>query len=245
MPDLSIVVPTYNERDNIEILIRRIADAFKGIDYEVVVVDDRSPDGTGEVVLSLAKAGYPVRLVTKDKKEGIGAALRTGYLACATPIIASTDADLSFDPKDLKCLYDAVRLGTDLVCGTRHSKGSFYETPSRVIWIKHAVSLMGNRVLGMCTGIPLDDFTANFRVFTRDAWESIETQENTNALLFEMILKAYVKGYSVGQIPVAFHDRRYGSSKLKLSLEAPKFLRKLLVFLWRHHPELWRRYRAR
>jgi dolichol-phosphate mannosyltransferase len=241
MPELSVVIPTYNEKDNIGILIRNIAEALAGITYEIVVVDDRSPDGTGEVVQALAQAGQPVRLITKEQKEGIGAALRVGYQACTTPIIASTDADLSFDAKDLRRLYEAVRGGRDLVTGTRHSTDSFYETPNRAIWIKHLVSFLGNRTLRTLTGIPLDDFTANFRAFTKQTWNAIETQENTNSLLFEMILKAYVKGYSVGQIPVAFHDRRYGASKLRLSLEAPKFFMKLLAYLWQYRRELWQR----
>ncbi|MEX2054719.1 MAG: glycosyltransferase [Candidatus Andersenbacteria bacterium] len=241
MPELSVVIPTYNEKDNIGLLIAKIAEALQGIDYEIVVVDDRSPDGTGEVVEKLARTGQPVRLITKPQKEGIGAALRLGYKSCTTPIIASTDADLSFDPQDLHRLYEAVRAGQDLVTGTRHSKNSFYETPNRAIWTKHLVSLVGNRTLRTLTGIPLDDFTANFRAFTKTVWDAIETEENTNSLLFEMILKAYVKGYSVAQIPVAFHDRRFGSSKLRLSLEAPKFFVKLVKYLWRYHRVLLRR----
>lgn len=243
MPELSIVIPTYNEKDNIGRLVNNIAVALTDISYEIIVVDDRSPDGTGQVVQRLAATGHPIRLITKDQKEGIGAALRVGYQACRTPIIASTDADLSFDAHDLRRLYEAVQAGQDMVTGTRHSPHSFYETPNRAIWTKHLVSLLGNRTLRTLTGIPLDDFTANFRVFTKQVWDTIDTEENTNSLLFEMILKAYVKGYSVGQVPVAFHDRLYGSSKLRLSLEAPKFFVKLLKYLWRYRRELFHRHR--
>jgi dolichol-phosphate mannosyltransferase len=238
MAELSIVIPTYNEKDNISILIQNIAEALAGIRYEIVVVDDQSPDGTGRIVQRLARMNHPVRLITKEKKEGIGAALRVGYEACTTPIIASLDADLSFNARDLKRLYDGVQAGQDLVTGTRHSPGSFYETPNRAIWVKHFVSLTGNRTLRALTGIPLDDFTANVRAFTRRLWMTIETQEKTNSLLFEMILKAHLKGYSIGQIPVTFYNRRAGVSKLRLSLEAPKFLGKLCTYLWRYRREL-------
>lgn len=241
MPELSIVIPTYNEKDNIGILIQNIAEALQGIAYEVVVVDDRSPDGTGEVVLALVRQGQPVRLLSKEKKEGIGAALRAGYQSCTTPIIASTDADLSFNARDLRKLYEQVKSGYDLVVGTRHSQGSFYETPNRTIWFKHLVSLAGNRTLRALTGIPLDDFSGNFRAFTKRAWDAIDTHENTNSLLFEMILKAYVKGCKVQQIPVAFHDRRYGASKLRLSWEAPKFFMKLMKYLWQYRIPLLKR----
>ncbi len=241
MFELSIVIPTYNEKDNIRILVDAIAEAFRGVSYEVVVVDDMSPDGTGDVVRQMETEGKPVRLLAKQKKEGMGAALRAGYQSCNTPLLASSDADLSFDPKDLRKLYEAVKGGNDLVVGSRHSRGSFYETPNRTIWTKHLVSLLGNITLRTLTGIPLQDFSGNFRVFTKRMWDAIETKENTNTLLFEMILKAYVQGFTVAQIPVAFHDRRYGASKLKLSWEAPKFLIKLVAYLWQFRAPLLKR----
>lgn len=243
MLELSIVIPTYNEKDNIGILIPAIAEALSGITYEIVVVDDSSPDGTGIIVQNMASTGYPVRLITKRKKEGIGAALRVGYEACHSRLIASTDADLSFDPLDLKRLYEAAQSGLDFIVGTRHSHGSFYETPTFTIWVKHIVSLIGNRVLRSITGIPLDDFTGNFRIFKRQVWKTIHTQETTNSLLFEMILKTYVQGHAIGQIPVAFHDRRYGASKLRLSFEVSKYFRKLLRYLWQYRFELVHRSR--
>lgn len=241
MFELSIVIPTYNEKKNIQILVPAIAKALAGIAYEIVVVDDSSPDGTGQAVEHLAATGQPIRLITKKQKEGIGAALRVGYDACQTPLIASTDADLSYDTHDLRRLYETLKSGVDLVTGTRHSQNSFYETPNHAIWVKHTVSTLGNRMLRLVSGIPLDDFTANFRAFRKEMWDAIETTENTNTLLFEMILKAYVKGYIVSQIPISFHDRRYGTSKLRLSLEAPKFLLKFVRYIGRYRQELFRR----
>lgn len=241
IPELSVVIPTYNEKENISPLIQQIEAALQGISLEIIVVDDLSPDGTGNIVSSLAAQGHPVRLISKPKKEGIGAALRVGYQACQTPIIASTDADLSFDPKDLRRLYEKIKGGLDLVVGTRHSKGSYYETPNRTIWIKHLISAAGNITLRTLTGIPLDDFSGNFRAFTRETWNRIETTDNTNSLLFEMIVKAYVKGCKVGQIPVAFRDRRYGASKLRLSIEAPKFFLKLLGYIKQFYRPLLKR----
>lgn len=241
MPELSVVIPTYNEKENIAILVSNITDALAGISYEIIVVDDQSPDGTGEAVATLTRAGYPIRLLTKEKKEGIGAALRHGYESCSAPIIASIDADLSFNAQDLRRLHHAIESGHDMVIGTRHSKHSFYETPNRSIWTKYIVSLGGNRVLRTLTGIPVDDFTVNFRAFTKKAWQTIETHENTNFLLFEMILKAHVKNCQITQIPVSFHDRRYGTSKLKLSWEIPKFFSRLIRHLYQHRRELARK----
>lgn len=241
MAELSIVIPTYNEKENIGILIKAIVNALMSLSIEIVVVDDSSPDGTGKVVEALAKDGLPVRLITRNKKEGIGAALRSGYQACSSPLIASSDADLSFNPDDLMRLYNSVKSGYDFVVGTRHSTGSFYETPNQTIWIKHLVSFLGNKVLRGLTGIPIDDFTGNFRMFKKGVWDAIDTHDTTNSLLFEMILKSYVKGYKVGQIPVTFHDRRHGKSKLRLSFEVFKFFKKLVGYLWKYRSELLRR----
>jgi dolichol-phosphate mannosyltransferase len=240
-PTISLVLPTYDERENVEILIPQVAEVFDGEPYEIVVVDDRSPDGTGDAVLRLAASGHPARLVTKERREGIGAALRLGYTESRGDLIASMDADLSFDPADLLRLVACVRDGADLVVGTRHGARSSYEAPTREIRVKRLVSMVGNRILRAVTGIPLTDFSGNFRALRRDVWNAIETTENTNALLFEMILKTYVRGFALAEVPVTFHDRRYGRSKLRLGREIPRFLRSFLRHVWRHREELRRR----
>ncbi|TSC72482.1 MAG: glycosyl transferase family protein [Parcubacteria group bacterium Gr01-1014_38] len=236
--ELSLVIPTYNERENIARLVPAVADALHGLSYEIVIVDDRSPDGTGALAQALCDAGYPVRLVTKERKEGIGAALRVGYDESRGKVIASMDADLSFDPWDLLRLYARIREGYHLVVGSRHIAGSVYEASNRQIWIKRFVSRLGNRIVRTITGIPIGDFSANFRFMRRETWHAIATTEKTNALLFEMILLAYVRGYAVSEVPVAFHDRRFGGSKLRLTREIPKFLRAFARHVWRHHAAL-------
>lgn len=244
-PQLSLVLPTYEERENIERLLPAVATVLTGLTYEIVVVDDRSPDGTGEAVLRFAGRGYPARLVSKERKEGIGAALRVGYTESRGAVILSMDADLSFEPTDLLRLYDRIQQGADLVVGTRHSAASAYDAPTRAVRIKRMVSAGGNRLLGALSGIPLTDFSGNFRAMRRDVWQAIDTTENTNTLLFEMILKAYIKGFVVAEVPVRFADRRYGASKLQLSREAPKFLRRFSHYVWQYRRELGRRRRGR
>jgi dolichol-phosphate mannosyltransferase len=240
-PQLSLVLPTYEERENIERLIPQICSVLQGLSYEIVVVDDRSPDGTADAVLRFRDQGYPVRLVSKERKEGIGAALRVGYCEGRGEVLLSMDADLSFDPADLLRLLACIEQGAHLVVGTRHGAGSAYLAPTRDIRVKRFVSAAGNRLLRAITGIPLTDFSGNFRALRRDVWDAIETTENTNALLFEMILKAYLKGFVVAEVPVSFGDRRYGTSKLRLSREAPRFLRRFSRDIWRYRHELRRR----
>lgn len=235
---LSVVIPTYKEKENILILVPELSQVLTGISHEIIVVDDHSPDGTGEAVQALAGAGHSVRLIDKEKKEGIGAALRVGYAAAQGQWIASMDADLSFETKDLVRMMEKIKEGADLVTGNRHCQTDLYEARKFSTQVKHGVSLAGNKVLKFSTGIPLGDYSANFRMIKHEVWHKIQTQENTNTLLFEMILKCWIGGFVIEEIPVIFRDRRLGQSKLKLSIEAPKFLWKLLSYLFRYRKEL-------
>ena len=235
------MIPTYNERENIEHLLPQACAALADRRYEILVVDDQSPDGTGDAVRAFAAGGHPVHLIAKARKEGIGAALRVGYNAEPGPGIVSSDADLSFDPADLPRLLARLEEGADLVVGTRHGHGGGYESPTVETRIKYCLSAGGNWILRTATGIPLTDFSGNFRAIRRDVWDAIETVENTNTLLFEMILKAYVKGYRVAEVPVVFRDRKFGVSKLQMSREAPRFLRRFWRFIWQHRHDLRRR----
>jgi glycosyltransferase involved in cell wall biosynthesis len=243
-PDVSLVLPTYNERDNVEQLLPVVLDVLAARPHEVIVVDDGSPDGTADAVRDFIAQGLPVRLVSRPRREGIGAALRAGYAACRGRVIASMDADQSFDPHDLPRLLARLDAGADLVVGTRHALGGSYDAPTLKTRTKRLLSGAGNRLLRSVTGIPLTDYSGNFRVFRREVWDAIETAESTNALLFEVILEAYVKGFVVAEIPVAFRERRFGVSKLHISREAPRFLRRFWRLVRRHRDDIRRR-RAR
>jgi dolichol-phosphate mannosyltransferase len=219
--ELSIVIPTYNEVENMRRLIPYLSTTFKEISHEMIVVDDQSTDGTPEAILELAKAGHSVRLISKEKKEGIGAALRVGYDQSNGSFIASMDADLSFKPEDLKVMFQKIRSGrAGLVLGNRHSRQSFYEAVKPSVRIKRWVSSKGNWFLRTVTRIPIGDFSANFRLIRKEAWQ---------------------KGYEIDQVPVSFIDRRFGKSKLNLFIEIPKFLFKLWGYLIRYGPYLYGR----
>ncbi|HAM36862.1 MAG TPA: dolichol-phosphate mannosyltransferase [Elusimicrobia bacterium] len=230
---VSVVVPTYNERDNIGPLLRQLDRALAGRQRDFIVVDDLSPDGTGDAVRELAREIANVRLVTKARKEGIGAALRCGYDLARHEVIASTDADLSFSPADMPRLLERIEAGADLALGCRHMRGGGYETPSWRTWLKFAVSRLGNRLVRRATGLDIRDYSANFRAIRRAVWAAIETRDNTNSLLLEMILKVRKRGFRIDEVPVSFADRVRGESKLNLWIEAPKFAFKLLRHLGR------------
>ncbi len=233
-PSLSIVLPTYNEKDNIKILIPEIKKTFEHINHEIIVVDDSSPDGTARVSEELNEKYGNIRVIVREKKEGIGAAIREGYNNANNSIILSSDADLSFLLSDTYRLYEKIQEGYDFVWGSKYSKGSFYEPTTLEARIKKWVSKNGNRIFRFTTGIKTSDFTANLRAIRKDVWRQIRTQEKTNTFLMEMILKCKYGGFKVTEIPVTFNARVYGESKMNLGIEAPKFLIKMVIYVLKY-----------
>ncbi|MBI2658926.1 glycosyltransferase [Candidatus Woesearchaeota archaeon] len=232
--ELSVIIPTYNEKKNVGILIPRIEQLFYKRyrnDFEIIVVDDKSPDGTAESIIKLNNAYGNIRLITKKKKEGIGSALKEGYSNARGSLILSTDADLSFDVRDMLRLLTAIKKGRDLVVGSRHRAGGFYEKPNIKTKIKGFISKYGNMMTRILTNIDINDFSANFRIIRRNVWKKLKVADNANSILLEMILKAKYKGYKVAEVPVMFIDRKYGKSKLSLIKEMPKFLMRLVYYI--------------
>lgn len=227
---LSIVLPTYNERENIRLLIPEIKKTLADFEHEILVVDDSSPDGTGDAVKELDRVYGNVKLINKKKKEGIGAALRVGYNAARNEIILSSDVDLSYPVPSMLELINEINSGFDLVVGSRHLNKKDYERNTFGVKIKNFISFYGNKLVRFITGVPVHDFSANFRAIRKNTWQAINTQDKTNSILMEMIVKTHYHGFKVKEIPVTFKDRVHGQSKLKLGREAPKFLLKTLRY---------------
>lgn len=230
---VSIVLPTYNEKKNIEILIPQIEEGFKDIEHEIIVVDDSSPDGTADAARKLNKEYGNIFVVLRPKLEGIGAALRDGYDVAQMDIILSSDSDLSFSVTDMLRLVSKIQEGFDMVVGSRHMGGDMYEMKKSATRRKGFISKFGNIVNKTFTGVNIHDFTANFRATRREVWQAIKTRDKTNFILAEMIILAYYLGHSVTEIPVHFKDRIHGESKLRLAREIPKFIWKITIFSFR------------
>lgn len=231
--ELVIVLPTYNEKKNIEIFIPKIEkEIFKKrkIKGEIIVVDDSSPDGTARTALKLNKKYKNIKVIIRKKKEGIGAALRCGYNAASGRLILSSDSDLSFSTNDMLRLIDKINSGYDLVVGSRHLSKKDYEKLKIKTMIKGFVSKYGNILVRVFSGIDIHDYSSNFRIIRRKVWNDIETKEKTNSILLEMIVKTAYKGYKVAEIPVKFLERKYGKSKINLFKEVPKFFIKLVYY---------------
>ena len=210
-----VVIPTYNERENIERMVRDVL--ALGGQYRVLVVDDSSPDGTGAVVNSLS-ATFPnrVELLTRTRKEGIGRAYIAGFLhalATGTPLVAQMDADHSHQPADLARLVEAAG-SYDLVLASRYIDGG--ETVGWP-WHRKLISRAGGLYAGLILGVPVRDLTGGFKVWRRHVLEDIDLSSiHSDGYCFqiETTYRAIQKQASYTQVPITFTDRVAGKSKL-------------------------------
>ena len=230
MTSVSMILPTYNERENLQRLIPAIEEAFHGTPLEILVIDDGSPDGTASAAEALHAQFGNSRVLQRPGRLGLGSALRRGYEEARHDALVSCDTDGSFAAHDLVRLVTAIEQGCDLVLGSRHAPGSRYETPHWRIRVKYWISALGNRPLRTLTKLPCHDFSVNCRAIRREIWQALQTRESSNAFLLEMILAVSAQGGRLAEIPVTFLDRRLGRSKLNLWSEVPRFC----LVIWRH-----------
>lgn len=230
MKQALVVIPTYNERDNIEAITTAALAADPRV--SVLIVDDNSPDGTGDVADRIAKAEPRVQVLHREKKEGLGKAylhafrwgLEQGYQR-----LIEMDADFSHDPKYLPVMLDASDAGADVVVGSRWVPGG-----GTVNWGvgRQILSQGGSLYARTVLGVPLRDLTAGFLCFHRRVLEAIDLEQvRSSGYSFQIELKyrALKKGFVVKEIPIVFEDRRVGQSKMsrKIFVEALTMVWKL------------------
>ena len=212
---ITIVVPTYNERDNLRTRVPRVL--ALGPQYRVVVVDDNSPDGTGTVADELA-AAHPgrVQVLHRPAKRGIGPAYVAGFravLATDAALIAGMDADHSHDPADLARLVAATE-AADLVLGSRYVPGG-----RTVGWPRRRqlLSRGGGLYARLVLGVPVADLTGGFKVFRREALTALDLaslHSDGYAFQIETTYRLLRRGFRVVEVPIVFTDRVAGASKL-------------------------------
>jgi dolichol-phosphate mannosyltransferase len=211
-----VVIPTYNERENLPEIVRKVLDLGDG--YGVLVVDDNSPDGTGQIADDLA-ARHPDRVdvLHRPGKEGLGRAYLAGFeraLRSGAPLIAQMDADLSHRPDDLRAMVEAMTADTDLVLGSRYIAGGATEGWP---WHRKLISRAGGLYAGRVLGMPIRDLTGGFKVWRRELLEAIDLPGITSdgySFQIETTYRAARRGARIAQVPILFHDRVAGKSKL-------------------------------
>lgn len=229
MPQKSLVIiPTYNELDNVKMLIPDILGRYKNMD--VLIVDDNSPDGTGDYVEELTKTSERVKLIRREKKLGLGTAYVAGFkyaLKSDYDFVFEMDADYSHDPKEIKNFLRAIEKH-DLVIGSRYIVGvNVVNWPmSRLI-----LSYFANYYTRVVTGLPIRDATGGFKCFRRRVLEEINfdnVRSNGYAFQIEITFKAWKKGFNISEIPIIFIDRTKGDSKM-----SKKIVREAILMVWK------------
>lgn len=224
-----IIIPTYNETDNIENLISRIIH-LNIPDVSILIVDDNSPDGTGEVVTKISGRDSRVRLIQREGKFGLGTAYVAGFkyaIQEGFDYVFEMDADFSHDPDDLPRLLEKIETA-DLVIGSRYIVGvNVVNWPlSRLL-----LSVGANLYTRLITGLPVRDCTSGFRCFRRAVLESIDLDEihsDGYSFQIEMTFKTWKKKFRIFELPIVFTDRLKGNSKM-----TRKIMREAAWIVWK------------
>jgi dolichol-phosphate mannosyltransferase len=213
-----VCVPTYNEADNVERLVRAVRASMEaaGIDGHVLIADDASPDGTGRLADALAAADSRVHVLHRARKEGIGPAYRDAFrvaLAAGAGLVMEMDCDFSHDPAAIPSLV-AATADADLVLGSRYVPGGGvrdWSLPRRII------SRGGCLYAKWILGVPVNDLTGGFKCFRREVLEALPLDEIHVAgygFQVEMTYRAIRRGFRVAEVPIVFSERREGTSKM-------------------------------
>jgi dolichol-phosphate mannosyltransferase len=226
VPGVWLILPTYNEAENIEPLVRSVLPRLEetGLPHTILVVDDGSPDGTGEIADRLAAELPPVRVLHRARKQGLGRAYLAGFemaLDAGAELVMEMDADFSHDPADVPRLIAAAG-AADLVLGSRYAAGGGVENwglPRRLL------SRGGCAYARVLLGIPVRDLTGGFKCFNRQVLEAIDLTDvhaGGYAFQIELTYRAVRAGFRVAEVPILFRERREGASKMtaRVALEA-------------------------
>jgi dolichol-phosphate mannosyltransferase len=222
-----ICIPTYNESENLEPLLRAVSDVIDPTRDSVLVIDDNSPDGTGALADRLAEDLPWVSVLHRERKDGLGAAYLAGFpiaLSTGAALVLEMDCDFSHDPKDIPRLIAACDDGADLALGSRWVRGG-----GTVNWglTRRLISRGGSLYARLLLGVGVRDLTGGFKCFRREVLETIALDNvNTRGYGFqiELTYRALRSGFRVVELPITFVDRRVGQSKMSGAIVAEAML---------------------
>lgn len=223
---ISIITPTYNEAESLQGFIESLNMALRGgYEYEVIIVDDNSPDGTGVLAEKLAERYGWIKVIHRQGKLGLGTAYKDGFKHASGDLIVSIDADLSHNPEDIPKLLEAVK-DADIAIGSRLIEGGKIEGRSR--W-RDLMSITANGFIRMLTGQPIKDWTSGLRVYRREVLEAILPKVACKKwdYQFEVLYKALKSSYKAIEVPITFRERAAGRSKFDLK-EALTFMKSII-----------------
>ncbi|MBI5869871.1 MAG: polyprenol monophosphomannose synthase [Actinobacteria bacterium] len=228
----TVILPTYNERENLERFVARLLEVFEtsSLDGRIIVVDDGSPDGTGEIADSLAARLDNLSVIHRAEKQGIGPAYVAGFkqaLTTDTRYIMEMDCDFSHDPANIPAFLEAIK-HADLVLGSRYVPGGRVEN-----WglLRRLISRWGGLYARLVLGIPVNDLTGGNKCFRREVLEALDLDAVSSqgyGFQIEMTYRAIRKGFKVKEIPITFSDRQLGQSKM-----SKRIVFEAVVLVWK------------
>jgi len=225
-----VIIPTYNERDNIGRIVERLHAALPGTD--VLIVDDGSPDGTGAIADGLAAADDRIHVMHRTEKNGLGAAYIAGFrwgLDRGYTVLVEMDADGSHAPEQLHLLLERVDAGADLVLGSRYVPGG---TVVNWPWHREVLSRGGNIYSRLALGVKVSDITGGYRAYRREVLETLDLDAiASHGYCFQVDLawRTLQAGFTVAEVPITFTEREIGESKMSGNIVQEALLR---VTLW-------------
>lgn len=224
-----VVIPTYNEKGNIEQMVNSLF-ALRIQNLSILIVDDNSPDGTADVIRTMQKNNAGLHIIVRQKKEGLGPAYLHGFsyaLEHGADAIVQMDADFSHDPKDVPRLLHALN-DADLVIGSRYSHGiSIINWPLRRL----LMSVFGNVYANIVTGIPYKDVTGGFKAWRAETLRTLNMDTvHADGYGFQIIMnhRAWKLGKKIIEVPIIFTERREGQSKMSKAI-----IREALFLVWK------------
>ena len=220
-----VIIPTYNEKENIEKIVRKVISLSQA--FDILVVDDGSPDGTGTIVRSLMTDFQELNILERSGKNGLGTAYIAGFkwaLEKDYEYIFEMDADFSHDPEDLSRLRKACENGADMSVGSRYIKGG--KISNRPI-IRLMISYFGSMYASSILWMGVKDTTAGFVCYSKKVLESIDLESVKfvgYAFQIEMKYRTFKKGFKITEVPITFKDRTEGKSKMGAGIMKEGFL---------------------
>lgn len=211
--ELSIVVPTFNESSNVELLAEAVAAALPGVRWELIFVDDNSPDGTSDKVRQMALADPRIRVLHRYNRRGLASACVEGIMSSASPYVAMMDADMQHDERILATMLERIRQGdVDLVLGSRYGEGGSLGDWDRT---RVLASKLATRLASRLTRTPISDPMSGFFMVRRDTF--LRTLPNLSSIGFKILLDIAASApepLRVAEVPYTFRSRQHGESKL-------------------------------
>jgi len=207
LPGLSVFFPAYNDSGTIASLVITALQSAASLtpNHEVIVVDDGSADGTGRILIELARLYPALRVVTHTVNRGYGGALRSGFGAASKDIIFYTDGDAQYDPSEMSLLWHEMKPGVDLVNGFKLSRSD--------PWHRIVIGRVYHHVVKFMFGLRVSDVDCDFRMMRRSIFDRVRLEKNSGVICLEMMKKIQDAGFTIVEVPVHHYHRAYGRSQ--------------------------------